>query len=154
MDSLYISENHEPIIDKELFDTVQEILHEKQKENPHTAPYDYDFKGMVFCGNCGAKYYKKRMHKGTPSEKYVWRCGAYSNGGKAKCASKQIPDDVLCKMAAQLDKPIERIIIHCENKVEFIFTDGSSDLRSWEIDRKWSDEMKQRNHDSLRRREA
>lgn len=147
-----VTENHEPIIDRELFDKVQKIIEDKAEHNPYVAPYDYQFKGMVFCGICGAKYYRKRVHTGTPYEKYVWKCDSYSKKGKESCGNKQIPDDVLIGLTEGFDKEIEKILILPRGTVTFVFTDGSEQIRKWEINRKWSDEMKQRNYANQRRR--
>ena len=147
-----VTDNHEPIIDRDTFERVQKIIADKAERNPRVAPYDYQFKNMVFCGCCGAKYYRKKVHTGTPSEHFVWKCNSYNNAGKDKCSNKQIPDDVLLNLSKGFDKEIRTIFILPECKVRFIFDDGSETIREWEINRKWSDEMKARNYENLRRR--
>ena len=148
----YVTGNHEPIIEREQFETVQKILEDKEKNNPHIKPYDYDFKHMVFCENCSYKYYRKKMHTGTPYEHFVWKCKTFAYKGKKYCDSKQIPDDVLTELAQGFDKDITRITICRDNIVKFQFADGTEAVKTWEIDRKWSDEMKARNYENLRRR--
>jgi DNA invertase Pin-like site-specific DNA recombinase len=148
----YITENHEPIVDKALFDRVQNLIAEKNERNPYIGAYDYRFKDMVFCGTCGAKYGRKKTHTGTPSEHFIWICKTYTHKGKKYCSNKQIPDDVLCNMADGFDKEIEKVFIHEGGRVRFVFADGSTAERTWEIDRKWNDEMKQRNYINQRKR--
>lgn len=148
----YVTENHEPIIDRDMFDRVQQIIKDKAERHPHIAPYDYSFKDKVFCGKCGAKYYRKKVHTGTQYEHFVWKCNTYSNKGKKYCSNKQIPDDVLVEMAKRYDTEIERILILENGKVRFVFTDGNEDIQEWEINRKWTDEMKERNYYNQRRR--
>ena len=148
----YVTENHEPIIEKDIFEKVQRMLDERNEKNPHIQPYDYPFKNMVFCGECGAKYYRKKVHTGTPSEKFVWKCNSYNNKGKEHCTNKQIPDDVLANLSEAFEKQIHKILIMPENNVKFIFEDGSEEIKKWEINRKWSNEMKQRNYENQRRR--
>lgn len=140
-----VSDNHEPIIDRETFNTAQAILAERNKRNPFIKSYDYRFKGMVFCSKCEAKYMRKKVHTGTPSEHFIWKCATYTKKGKKFCANKQIPDDILCRLADAFEKKIDRIIIHPGCKVQFVFSDGSNEVKYWEIDRKWTDEMKERN---------
>jgi len=72
--------NHEPIIDKSLFDKVQEVLHPKQKKGNK---YDIAYLGLMTCGECGAgitgeiqkghTYYHCSKPKGAKfcSQKYV-----------------------------------------------------------------------------------
>ena len=146
LDRYYVKDHHEPIVSRELFDTVQSII---AKRVPRTLPYEYDFKGMVFCDQCGCKYYRKKVHTGTMSERFVWKCSTYSYKGKAYCGSKQIPDDVLRELAQGLD--FSKIMICKDNTVKFILKDGSEITKRWETDRHWTDEMKSRNYENQRR---
>ncbi len=148
----YVTENHEPIIDRETFDNVQQFIKDKAERHPHIAPYDYSFKDKVFCGKCGAKYYRKKVHTGTQYEHFVWKCNTYSNKGKKYCSNKQIPDDVLVELAKRYDTEIEKILILENGRVRFIFANGNEDVQEWEINRKWTDEMKERNYYNQRRR--
>ena len=148
----YVTENHEPIIDRGMFDRVQQLIKDKAERHPHIAPYDYSFKDKVFCGKCGAKYYRKKVHTGTQYEHFVWRCNTYSNKGKKYCSNKQIPDEVLVNMAKRYDTKIEKILILENGRVHFVFADGNEDIQEWEINRKWTDEMKERNYYNQRRR--
>ena len=115
-------------------------------------PYEYDFKRMVFCENCGCNYYRKKVHTNTQYEHFVWKCKTYSYKGKKYCDNKQIPDDVLIKLTDGFDKEIVKIVICKNNLVKLMFSDGTEAERSWEIDHKWTDEMKARNYENLRRR--
>lgn len=148
----YVTGNHDPIIDRDTFCTVQKIIERKEKINPHVEPYEYQFKGLIFCGNCGGKYFRKKVHTGTPSEKYVWKCSTYNNKGKQYCENKQIPDDVLINMASRCNKEINTILILENNRVQFEFSDGTKTIMEWSIDRTWDDETKKRNYYNQRRR--
>ena len=148
----YVSENHDPIIEKEIFNRVQQMIEDKKKKNPYVKPYEYDFKDVVICENCGCKYCRKRVHTGTQYEHFVWHCKTHVYRGKKYCDNKQIPDDVLIRLTEGFDKDIEKILICKDNLVKLIFTDGTEAERSWEIDRKWTDEMKARNYENMRRR--
>ena len=105
----------------------------------------------MYCGTCGDRYYRKKAATGTNYERYIWRCRIYNNKGKDYCPSKQITDKTLCELADAFEKEISRIDILPGFKVRFAFADGTDAVREWEIDRKWSDEMKQRNYEMLRR---
>ena len=148
----YVTENHEPIVSREDFEKVQRIISEKEMKNPHVKAYEYKFKDMVFCSECGCKFSRKKVHTGTPSEHFVWKCCTYNHKGKEYCSNKQIPDEILTRFADDFDKEISKIIVHPDNEVQFVFADGSEELRKWEIDRRWNDEMKARNYYNQRRR--
>lgn len=55
---------HEAIISKEQFDMVQ-IIHAKRQEKYGTTAFQskYLLTGMLFCGHCGARYYKRNTGK-------------------------------------------------------------------------------------------
>ena len=53
---------------------------------------------------------------------------------------------------AYFQKEIIKMIIHPDNEVQFVFADGSEEIRKWEINRRWSNEMKERNYYNQRRR--
>jgi len=144
----YVQDSHPPIVPRDVFEEVQRLFAIKAPV-PHT-PMEYDFKGIVFCGNCGNRYTRKKNYK-----KYVWRCNVYENKGSKKCPSKQVPDSVLREKAEQFDKKITKIFVLQNNRLKFIFADGSDETVTWEMpSRKWTDEMKSENYDALRRRHS
>ena len=71
-DKYYVDDNHTPIIERETFDKVQKLIGEKEKKYAYSKPYDYRFKGMVYCGTCGDRYYRKKAATGTNYERYIW----------------------------------------------------------------------------------
>jgi len=148
----YVTENHEPIISRDDFEKVQRIIFEKEQRNPHVKAYEYRFKDMVFCSECGCKFSRKKVQSNTPSEYFVWKCRTYNHKGREYCSNKQIPDEILTRFADDFDKEISKIIVHPDNEVQFVFSDCSEEIRKWEIDRHWNDEMKARNYYNQRRR--
>lgn len=83
---------------------------------------------------------------------FVWKCNTYNNKGKNGCDNKQIPDDVLIQLSEGIEDEITKIIILKNNRVRFVLADGSEIIREWEINRRWTDEMKERNYYNQRRR--
>lgn len=69
---------HEPIIDRALWDAVQERLPKRQTGPKYLREghKDYLFKGMVRCSSCGATLVNV-AHKGKPP---AYQCGMYSRG--------------------------------------------------------------------------
>ncbi|MHB1154620.1 MAG: recombinase family protein [Eubacteriales bacterium] len=151
---MYRVENaHDAIIDKETFIAVQEEIDRRAHQNkPVKAPESYPFSGIITCSNCGKHY----RHKVTPSGA-VWICTTLYQHGKASCVSKQIPEDTLMSLAADIlmldefdeaifKKHISTIQIHNLNKVTFIFRDGHEVIAEWH-DRSrresWTEEKRQ-----------
>ncbi len=136
----YVENTHPPIISKQDYDEVQRIFSERNTDS-EPVQHDYDFKGKVFCGQCGRRYIRKKNYK-----KYVWRCGAYTLEGLDGCSSKQIPDSILHNLADGFEKEIEKIIILPDNNVKFIFDDKTEIIKHWVQPSRaesWTDEMKE-----------
>ena len=84
--------------------------------------------------------------------------GTYNSKGKLYCASKQIPEDTLCRMAAavlnlrtfdedQFRERVTQIYAEPDNTLRFRLTDGTERVIRWQ-DRSrsesWTPEMKQK----------
>ncbi len=117
----FVGEDHEPIIDRETFDAVQREIAwrtarrkaTKEKKIAKTAELSTSamepsvlpsgnnsreaipLTDRVYCGICGKKYRYKVTRLGTPYAAPVWICSTFNYRGKAYCASKQIPEDIL-----------------------------------------------------------
>jgi len=137
----YVEEAHEPIISKETFIAVQNLLQEKKEyftpDKPTTVTYP--FTGMIHCGCCG-KYYRRKVQK----YRTLWICWTYNARGKKFCPkSKQIPEDILydkvCEVL-QLDEfdnevfqsEIESILVPRPNVLTFLFKDGHEQTVHWQ----------------------
>lgn len=152
----YLVENtHEPIISKEMFQTVQEERERRARQFVHnTAPNSvYAFTGLLTCGICGKHYRRKSTSAGI-----IWICGTYNTQGKAACASKQIPENTLCQVTAEvlgiqvfsedvLRKKVSGILVKQENTLVYRFCDGAEVTRIWK-DRSrresWTPEMREK----------
>lgn len=86
-------ETHQPIIDMETFNTVQEEM-ERRKEKFNCGEKScerYSFTGTIKCEGCGASYRRKIR-----GEKVHWICSTYNSTGKKNCpTSSAIPEAVL-----------------------------------------------------------
>ena len=86
-----IENHHEPIIDKELFQRVQEIRAKRKKESDK---YNNGFKfvdvennlysGLLYCGRCGTPMYKRKGSSGTRKRPDAYLCKKYCNEGTVK----------------------------------------------------------------------
>ena len=149
----YVKEAHEPIIDKETFLTVQELLKENQRFTPSAPTTNiYQLTGMIHCGCCG-KYYRRKVQP----YRVIWICHTYNTRGKKYCPdSKQIPEDILydkCCEVLQLDEfdnevfqsEIKQIIVPEPNVLTFVFKDGHKRTVHWQNHSRseaWTPEMR------------
>ncbi|MCL2512356.1 MAG: recombinase family protein [Oscillospiraceae bacterium] len=135
----YSERTHPAIIGMETFELAQGIRRERAaKANvSDTGKNRYPFSGKIICGCCGKKYKRKpgagRTH---------WNCMTYLQEGKAACPAKQVPEETLETVAAEvLELPafdekifndnISVIRIPGNNRLVFVFCDGKTDERVW-----------------------
>lgn len=148
---MYLVENdHEPIISKETFNKVQELMNQRDFTKPFKM-IRYPFTGIVKCGICGGNY----RHK-TTKYKDFWQCSLYEKKGVEFCNSHKVPTSRLeeaVQKAFDADKyddglieRISKIEVFNQNRILVFFKDDRPAYEYyWTPDsRKWTDEMKER----------
>ena len=96
-----IDENHLPIIDKEIFDKVQDekerraLLRGNLVGDRHKYSSKYPFSAIVFCGNCGNIFKRRQWNSTNSSKKVVWQCKTYIMDGKDACGAKAVDEKSL-----------------------------------------------------------
>lgn len=132
-------------------DPQKEVQIIPAKKDLVTDAETYPFTSLLVCDGCG-KNYRRKVTKTGP----VWVCGTFNSMGKAACASKQIPEETLQAVTAEvlgqvdfseelLRRLIKSILVCNENVLTFRFYDGSEVTRKWKDrsrSQSWTDEMK------------
>ena len=164
----FVAEDHEPIIDRETFDTVQaEIARraalytvtgrkaaEDAEDDMAELTPALELNNRIHCGICGKKYRRKMARLGTPYAAPIWICGTYSYRGRAYCASKQIPEKILIDLLMEVlgnersADEIDHIEMHPNNRVLFVFTDEHAE------DHFWKDHSRKDSWDAEKRKKA
>ena len=151
---MYHAENtHEAIISLETFNAVQsEIARRADRFKKVNAPKATClFTGKLVCGICGKNYRRKFAHTSP-----VWICSTYNVLGKAACASKQIPEDILMSVTAEalsvdsfdeqvFNDSVANIQVCNDNTLIYQFKDGSETTLQWRDksrSQSWTDEMR------------
>ena len=101
---------------------------ESRKSSPPAKP-NFTYTGLIQCAKCGKNYRRK-----TTATRIVWICATFNTRGKKYCASKQIPEEVLDALVAEVvDTPanIQKIIADDGNALHFHLVDGSVVTRVW-----------------------
>jgi site-specific DNA recombinase len=83
---------HDPIIDKELFDSVDQIRNSKVKFSGAHKDSIHNLRGLMYCGSCGSAMYA-RVRNGNAG--YV--CGNYMKNGKTACDSHYVGERFICR---------------------------------------------------------
>jgi len=90
---------HEPIISKELFDRVQEVLVEKGRRRTRQQKHHWAFQGLVSCGHCGCAL-TVEIKKG----KYIYY---HCTGHKGKCPEKYVREEELARQFGEALRAIQ-----------------------------------------------
>lgn len=130
----YISDCHEPIIDRETFDRVQEIMKQRAEAVP-----TYPFTGKIKCATCGNQFTRKKGK--VRGKTYIhWICRSKKEKGMT-CSSVNFSEEELEKISAQLmetdefdgdafEDAVKQITVEKNGDLRFLFTDGSTKV--WE----------------------
>ena len=86
-----IENNHDPIVSRKDFDTVQKVLALDTRRSPGDSAVQL-FSGMVFCGDCGASMVQKPVRAGGKKYHY-YVCSA--NKQDKSCSPHRIRSEVL-----------------------------------------------------------
>lgn len=111
--SVYLSNDHESIIDRETWNKVQGILQQRE-EAAKTGIYKrskehHILYGKVFCGECGAPFIRRTYRSGDRHYK-AWNCKERQKGSKGNgCKNVIMREDVLIQ--AILDKLGESVLV-------------------------------------------
>ena len=156
----YVTDAHEPIVPRELFDAVQAEFSRRaayySQKNGSAHGNRFPFTGMIVCGICGCSYRRKITKAGTKYAKPVWICHTFNSKGKHACASKQIPEVKLYEAActalemAEFDEDafgyqIDHIEVTGPNSLRFITKQGDARDIDWQDASRadsWTPEMK------------
>lgn len=157
----FVTSSHEAIIDRDTFANVQE---EMKKREPLYKPisealFTYPFTGKLVCLICGKHYRRRITNAGSKYAQPAWICATFKQHGKAACHSKQIPEDILVSLTAQVLggskfndaiflEQIEEIRVAELNKLIYIFQDGR------EVEAVWQDRSRKSSWDDKKKQQA
>ena len=83
----YVENNHQAIIDKETFDSVQQLLQTSTKWGTSKNYY-----GKLICGCCGHSYGRHVWHSSSKYRQIIYRCN-HKYKSEEKCTTPHITDE-------------------------------------------------------------
>ena len=137
----YLVENsHDPIIEPEIFDRVQELLEIRYKKRKYSGS-NHPFANHLICSECGQYYGHKVWHNRHNTERYhVWYCNHRYDGGST-CESPILREkEIVMAFEAVLKKQnapdptyseerwrseVECVTVHPDRKLSFKLTGGT-----------------------------
>lgn len=162
----FVKDSHEPIIDRETFERVQKERKRRAAGCLSINKEIYPFTGKIQCGCCGKNYRRKIANAGSKYASPVWICSTFNSKGKAACSSKQIPEDILIAVTADVlglsefdqavfTAKIKQIIMRGPDKILFVFQDGRQVEKTWQNKSRrdsWDDVARQKAREINERR--
>ena len=159
----FISNDHEPIISREMFDAVQKEHERRLAKYSGVTGKTSELTSLIKCGICGKSYRRKKA-----AARMLWCCATYNRRGKKYCASNSIPETVLqdaCRQALGLTaydaeavrSRIVQIEAMPENILIFHLADGKTHEVKWFFPSRsesWTEEMRQKAAEQTRRHHA
>ncbi len=134
-----VRNSHEPIIDPDVFDRVQELLSERCKARGKVYS-KHPFAGKIICGDCGGFYGHKVWRVRSTGERYpVWYCN-HKYDGDSICQTGPLKEDeikVSFENALEMlgyNNPeynderwttlVQSLTVHPDGRLAYLFTDG------------------------------
>lgn len=108
----YIKDNHPPIIGREKFELVQELLKDRAHGKGYTSDMAwkyqnrYPFSHKIVCGKCGRKFLHTVRNSTRPSRQYYWACTSYVERKVSTCDMRAVKNNTL-----------ERLFVRVFNKL-------------------------------------
>ncbi len=101
-DWIRVEGTHQPIISRELWETVLAVNKKKVRKTSNTKGGNNLFCGLVYCADCGFKMVyrvanSKYKDGTTKTQKYLL-CGSYARSGSSACTRHSIKEEVLYEL--------------------------------------------------------
>lgn len=137
----YLVENsHDPIIEPEVFDMVQEKL-KRHCANRSKIRSSHPFANRIICGDCGSFYGHKVWHNRNNTERYdVWYCNHRYHQGETCRTPFLREDEIKAAFSTALSQKngvkaeyneqqwrsqVESITVYPDRTMKFLFSDGT-----------------------------
>ena len=158
----YATETHPAIIDEATFEAAQKALERIAAHKPASKLWEHHiFTGMIICSACGKPYRYVKNHG-----KSRWACPTYIMEGKAFCESKQIPEEIIMRMACDLlgwnsfdeesfKQAVDHVTAVYPHTLIFHLRDGREETLEWQNRSRaesWTPEMKEKAREKARRK--
>jgi DNA invertase Pin-like site-specific DNA recombinase len=132
-DQIVVSNTHEAIIDREIFEAITSTLNNRRNPNHK---YENIFKGLVYCAECGEEM-QLIAKKSRNETKPMFRCSKHAIDSKA-CTHhhfiyyNDLINEIATQLSLQIDKLIsssvydelyEKIMIHINHRTQEIILD-------------------------------
>lgn len=111
---IIVPDCHEPIIDRSVFDAVQEKI--RKRQHPRQTAEEFSlFAGLIKCGECGKALTIRTTNSKKPKE--VYACVTYNRFGKQHCTQHRVDYDVLYQLVLERIRSLAKAALADSDKV-------------------------------------
>lgn len=131
----YVENNHEAIIDPEVFDMVQIEMEKRQSDkNRHSGVHIFSSK--IKCSECGNWYGSKVWHSNSKYRRTVWQCNHKYSGNK-KCQTPHLDEETVkelfIKAVNKLLEEKDEVIANFESIKNVLYDTGPLETQQAEL---------------------
>jgi hypothetical protein len=112
---------HEPLIEREVWDTVQKLTEKRYIKRPKKDGTSTIFTGLLVCADCGMKMrgttQRKTRKNGNLYEHTNFTCATYSHGGINVCRPHTIGEKILHELIAEQMRSHAKMVYYNESRV-------------------------------------
>lgn len=109
---IVIRDHHEPIIDRAVWDAVQQELQRRRRRDGQFCGHggnQYFLSGKIRCASCGSSFLLRRRTTKTGEHYPVWRCGKATHEGKLRVDQQGV--SVGCDVGRQIREDVAMDIL-------------------------------------------
>ena len=143
----YVEHHHDPIVEPEVFDAVQEEIKRRQANK---VVYRNCFSGRLICGECGAVYGRRVLRSNSKYRRRIWVCSHKYSKNKPRCHTPYVTEEEQIKpmfedAMNQIIKDRNYIIRNVEELISLIPDEDTVKDRIKELDGKLKELVKESN---------
>ena len=140
-----VEDDHEAIIEPEVFDRVQQMRKERKDEFyfVNNKGRRTCFTSKIRCGHCGVNYQRHKIKRPTKEPYIFWWCRTKAEKLAKDCPCKGVPEPHLRRMCIEVlgtdefdeavfSERIDHIVVNEDDSLTFVFKDGSEIRKEWE----------------------
>ncbi|MCL2409138.1 MAG: recombinase family protein [Oscillospiraceae bacterium] len=121
---------HEPLIDLDLWERVQEFIHKKYRPSRRTDGGTNLFVGLLCCSDCGFKHraqVERRTRKdGSEYRRVSYMCSTYGRSGKNACTIHSIDESTLTELVVEQLRNYAELVEYDEGRIINAIVAGQS----------------------------
>lgn len=132
---IIVRNTHEPIIDRETFEKVQDLLKSKQIGLDNTPKKNSIYKNILKCADCKKRMLRKEGSFSNLSYK-SWYCSTYISCSHTLCTKHKIKGEILDNAVLETIKLQISLVLDVEKTIKELLKEKSNEIKQSDVERK------------------